>query len=167
MKKPISYILVITAISIPAFILLSQPPAKTNPGRKSTAELIADIRNTDDDGTLARDAIKIAVQTKQLDVLVAGMSAKSYDARHDSIKALEAFTLNQKKAAIMTALRNDEVWKLEASGETAGAQMVYFRDLIAALKSFHIDAKADDLLNTEARHKIADGLAGLNTGSGK
>jgi hypothetical protein len=135
--------------------LLAQAANPTAGRVKTTAELIDDVSKADDDLRPARDAIKTAVQTRQLRVLIAGLGANHFDVRSESLKALQVFSPDKQKQALIAALRDDPLWKEVYGGEENAMQIGYYREFVEMLRNLGVNANPDDLRVREARAKIA------------
>jgi hypothetical protein len=92
--------------------------------------------------------------------VVAGLTGANYDIRWESLRALKALSAQQRKDALLVALRNPALWKKILGGDLASAQYVYFGDFAVALKEFGIDATRDDLSEPPNRNRLAQRLLG-------
>jgi hypothetical protein len=161
MKLSLIYLVVTFSLGHWPTPLTAQGSPEPNGSTKSKEALLADVRDTRDGGVAARAAIRVAIEQKDVEVVIAGLTGANYDIRGDSLMALKKFSANQQKRALLIALRDGSLWKIIFGSDSATAQYVYFGHFATALKEFGIDATRDELTDATARNRIIQRLTGV------
>jgi hypothetical protein len=128
---------------------------------KSTAELLADLTDLDGGNTKARAAVHAAAEAGNIDVLATGLKSANYDIRAESLSQLKKFSPRQQRSALLPALQDDKIWVEQNGGEAYTIQVLFFRDVVAVLKTFGLNVAWQDLYLASARKQIAHDLQAL------
>jgi hypothetical protein len=129
-----------------------------SPDARTTAQLIANLNDLERGNQKAREAIRSAASTKNLEVITVGLASSDYDVRGESLAALKNFSPTERRSALAATLSNAAIWQAKIGGEAATIQTVYLWDFADALKPFGLNINSRDLLNQTSRSAIAQML---------
>lgn len=133
--------------------------------QKSTKELLADLTDLDKGNDKAKAAVRAAGETRNLEVLAAGLKSSNYDVRGETLDQLRKFSPREKRAALLPALRDDTIWSERNGGEAHTVQVLFFKDIVAMLKTLGLDVAWQDFYSADGRKKIVKNLLALNLSS--
>ena len=149
-------------ISVAVALMAVGAPAQTKAeDHKSTAELLADLSDLTDGNRKARAAVHAAAETGNIDVLAAALKSADYDIRAESLSQLKKVSPWQQRSALLPALQDDKLWVERTGGEAYTVQVIYFRDVVAVLKTFGLNVTWQDLYLPTARKQVVHDLLAL------
>jgi hypothetical protein len=128
---------------------------------KSSAELLSDLADLSGGNSKARAAVRVAAETGNVDVLAEALKSADYDIRAESLSQVKKLSPRTQRTALLPALQDDKIWAEQTGGELYTIQVLFFRDVVAELKTFGLNVVWQDLYLASARKQIAHDLVAL------